>query len=113
MESRKPRKRNSVRLPPRLKPLFWDHRFARLTWEADLDLVVGRILAAGDWDAVRWLRRSLGDPAMRSWLRRRRGAGLSSRQVRFWELVLGLSHREVNAWLSDPGRQVWEGRRHA
>jgi hypothetical protein len=113
MKKREPRGRMSGPLPHRLKPLFWDHQFARLTWEADADLIISRILAAGDWDAVRWLRRSLGDEALRTWLEPRRGAGLSSRQLRFWELVLKLSHREVNDWLTDQGRQVWEGRRHA
>jgi len=102
---------NSARIPKRLKPFFWDHHFARLNWEADSDLIINRILAAGDWDAVCWLRRSVGDEALRAWLKRRRGAGLSGRQLRFWELVLDLPHRDVNAWLADPGRQVWEGRR--
>jgi hypothetical protein len=107
----KRRRRTFGRLPQRLRPLFWDHRFARLTWEADADLIAGRILAVGDWTAVRWLRRSLGDDALRTWLERRCGAGLSPRQLRFWELVLDLPHREVNAWLADPGRQTWAGRR--
>jgi hypothetical protein len=113
MKKREPRGRTPEHLPHRLKPLFWDHRFARLTWETDSDLITSRVLAAGDWDSVRWLRRTMGDEALRAWLERRRGAGLSSRQLRFWELVLKLSHREVNAWLADPRRQVWEGRRHA
>jgi hypothetical protein len=104
--------RSGGQLPARLKPLFWDHRFERLTWQADSDLITSRILATGDWTAVRWLRWSLGDNALRDWLKRRRGAGLSSRQLRFWELVLGLPHPDVNAWLADPARQVWEGRRH-
>ena len=40
-----------VRLSRRLRSLFWDHDFAELTWEADSDLIIGRILAAGDWEA--------------------------------------------------------------
>jgi hypothetical protein len=103
----------SVRLPRRLRPLFWDHDFARLTWEADADLIVGRILAAGDWEAVLWLLGVLPKPDLRVWLEGRRGAGLSARQLRFWELILGLPHRRVNTWLADPARGVWEGRRHA
>jgi hypothetical protein len=90
-----------VRLSRRLRPLFWDHDFARLTWDADADLIIGRILAAGDWQAVRWLRGLLPDPALRDWLERRRGAGLSARQLRFWELVLELPRRQVNRWLTD------------
>jgi hypothetical protein len=83
-----------------------------LTWEADSDLIIGRVLAAGDWEAVLWLRGLVPKPALRDWLECRRGAGLSARQLRFWELVLGLPRRQVNTWLTDPGRQVWEGRRH-
>ena len=100
-------------LPRRLRPLFWDHDFARLTWEADAGLVIGRILAAGDWEAVRWLLRRLPKPALRDWLERRPRPGLSARQLRFWEIVLGLPCRQVDTWLADPARQVWEGRRRA
>jgi hypothetical protein len=110
---KRPRSAGAVRLSKRLRPLFWDHDFGQLTWEADSELIIGRILAAGDWEAIQWLRRLLSGPVLRDWLVRRRGAGLNSRQLRFWELVLGLPHRLVNTWLRDPGRQVWEGRRHA
>jgi hypothetical protein len=100
-------------LPPSLRTLFWDHDFARLTWESDRDLIVGRVLASGDWDAVQWLRRQLGTPALRDWLTRRRGAGLSPRQLRFWQVILGLPRDVVDAWLADLGRQPWQRRRHA
>lgn len=102
-----------VRLARHLRPLFWDHDFARLTWKTDADLIIGRILAAGDWQAVRWLLRSLPRPALRDWLEHRRGAGLDARRLRFWEIILGLPHRQVDSWLADPARRVWEGRRHA
>jgi hypothetical protein len=98
------------KLPRRLRPLFWDHHFARLTWNTDCDLIVGRILSAGDWESVRWLLGMLSKPDLRAWLERRRGAALSARQLRFWEIVLSLPRRQVNAWLADPARQVWEGR---
>jgi hypothetical protein len=93
-----------------LRPLFWDYDFADLTWESDRDLIIGRILAAGNWDALRWLKRQLPDPELRIWLAHRRGAGLSNRQLRFWELILDLPHRQVNSWLAHPGRRIWEGR---
>ncbi|HWY87747.1 MAG TPA: hypothetical protein VNX28_13530 [Gemmataceae bacterium] len=111
MKRRRPA--SAVRLSKRIRPLFWDYDFGQLTWEADSDLIIGRILAAGDWEAIQWLRRLLPEPVLRDWLVRRHGAGLNSRQLRFWELVLELPRRLVNTWLSDPGRQVWEGRRHA
>jgi hypothetical protein len=107
-----PRRRRAVpdRLPTRLRPFFWDHEFARLSWKADRDLIIGRILAAGDWESLRWLRRRLRDDALREWLAHRRGAGLSAQQLRYWELILDLPRRTVNAWLAEPGRQDWEER---
>ena len=65
------------RLPRTLRPFFWDYDFARLSWAADRDLIIGRILAVGNWDSLRWLRRRLPDPELRAWLVHRRGAGLS------------------------------------
>jgi hypothetical protein len=99
-----------VRLPKTLRRFFWDYDFARLSWAEDRDLIIARILAVGDWKSIRWLRRRLPDEELRQWLQRRRGAGLSSRHLRFWELILELPRREVNAWLAQPGRQAWEGR---
>ena len=97
-------------LPPMLHPLFWDYDFGVLTWDEDRDLVIARVLAAGDWDAVLWLRGYAGDGLLREWLLRRRGGGLSARRLRFWELILGLPHRQVNAWLDEEGRSIWESR---
>jgi hypothetical protein len=98
------------KLPRSMKPLFWEYDFARLTWDADRDLIVGRILSAGNWDSLRWLRRRLPDGELRIWLEHRHGAGLSNRQLRFWELLLALPHRQVNSWLAQPGRRIWEDR---
>ena len=35
-------------LPSRLRRLFWDADFKTLTWEKDLDYIVGRVLTYGD-----------------------------------------------------------------
>jgi hypothetical protein len=106
-------KPSGTKLPNELRPLFWDHDFGCLTWDDDQDLVIGRVLSAGDLPAVRWLRSRLGDAGLREWLLRRQGAGLSPRQLRFWELILGLPHRQVNDWLRAPSRTSWDHRRHA
>src|SRR5207244_2692711 len=90
-----------TRLPRRLRPLFWDYEFACLTWQDDADLVTARILASGDWQAICWLRRMMPAQALREWLRCRHGAGLSPRQLRYWELMLDIPWREVNEWLAD------------
>jgi len=100
----------SPRLPAMLRTLFWDYDFETLTWEKDRDLVIARVLTSGAWQAVTWLRSCLGDDALRAWIERRDGDGLSPRQLRFWELILGLAHRRVNAWLAAKERKVWDNR---
>src|SRR2546423_1700493 len=99
-----------ARLPAMLRPLFWECEFSKLTWEEDRDLVVARVLTAGSWEAIGWLRGQMGDAALREWMVRRRGRGLSPRQLRFWELILDLPHRQVNAWLGDESRRLWDDR---
>ena len=101
------------RLPELLRPLFWDYGFARLSWERDRDLIIGRILAVGSWDAVQWLRAHVSADELHDWLQRRRGAGLSRKQLRFWQLVLDLPTSQVDAWLADPTRTVWDQRGRA
>jgi hypothetical protein len=115
MAKKKPQPSRTVpgRLPRLLRPLFWEYDFARLTWKADADLIIGRVLTVGSWEAIQWLRRRLPNPALKDWIEFRCGAGLSARQLRFWELVLELPHRRVNSWLRDPTRKLWEGRHHA
>ena len=93
-----------------LRPLFWDSDFDRLTWQEHRDFVVRRVLSSGPWKAVCWLRARLGDAALRQWIERHRGRGLSSRQLRFWQLVLDLPSTLVDGWLESEGRRIWEGR---
>lgn len=99
-------------LPAEIRALFWDYDPRKLSWEKDRDLILARVLASGTWDDIQWLRRQAGDGGVKNWLLRRRGGGLSPQQLRFWELILSLPRHEVNAWLENPGRQVWD-RRHA
>lgn len=97
-------------LPESHRPLFWDVDFDTLTWEADRDFIVGRILASGSWELVLWLRRAAGDGLIRSWIESREGRGLTPQQLRFWELVLELPNVQVNRWLAGRSSGAWEQR---
>jgi hypothetical protein len=101
------------RLPSSFRDYFWDYRFSDLSWRSDQELITARLLSAGSWPALGWLRQRLGDGGLRAWICRRRGAGLSARQLRFWALVLDLPRRQVNRWLNAPGRTIWDRRGQA
>jgi len=97
-------------LPNLLRPFFWDYDFNDLTWEEDRDLIIKRILMSGDWNTINWLRSHIGDEFLKEWIRQQQGDGLSPRQLRFWELVLEIPRRQVNAWLSMERQKTWEKR---
>jgi hypothetical protein len=97
-------------LPTSLRRFFWDQDFDRLRWPEDFEAVARRLLAAGDGPALAWLRAEAGDARLRDLIRATRGRDLDPRQLRFWQIVLDLPDREVDAWLADPARRVWEER---
>ena len=51
---------NTPTLPAFLRPILWEYEFADMSWDADRDTIVFKILSSGDWNAVRWLRSELG-----------------------------------------------------
>lgn len=97
-------------LPAHLRPFFWDYTFSKLSLTKDRDLIIRRILTHGSWDAVRWLRRKIGDQELREWLIAHHGRGLTARQLRFWGLLYDLPTHQVNRWVKIVRNEVW-GRR--
>jgi hypothetical protein len=98
------------KLPKNLKPLFWDYDFKQLSWQQDKDLIISRILEKGDWQSILWLRHQLSDKELSTWIIAKEGRGLELRQLRFWELILGLPHRIVNTWIKDQKKNPWNQR---
>lgn len=97
-------------LPAILRPLFWDHDSSNLRWDRDRELILGRVLSQGGRAQVRLLRSRLGDEAIREWILRREGRGLSPSRIRFWELVLRLPPRRAEAWVRSARSSIWEDR---
>lgn len=97
-------------VPPQLEPLLWDHDPSTLSWEEDRDFLVGRVLREGSWDTVRWLREQVGDAGIRQWIESHEGRGLSPKQLRFWQLILGLSSDHVDPWVERARLSPWEQR---
>jgi hypothetical protein len=107
---RQRRRAERAGLPASLRRLFWDHDAAKLSWRRDRDLILARVLGQGGWREAQALRARLGDAAIREWLLRRRGRGLSPSRIRFWELILGIAHREADAWVRAARRSPWHDR---
>jgi hypothetical protein len=99
-------------LPIFLAPFFWDYDFRDLSWDSDRDLIIARILSAGDWSSITWVRGNAGSDQLREWIMSRKGRGLDRRQLRFWELILDLDHKIVDIWMKERDGNIWDERTH-
>lgn len=97
-------------LPSSVKKLFWDLEPRALRLDRDQEMIIGRILASGPWETVKWLRSVVGEDAIRQWIEKHDGRGLSPRQLRYWQLMLGIPKRAVDAWLRSDRRHIWDRR---
>lgn len=97
-------------LPDLLRKLFWDCQFDELRLTGDLPFIVGRVLSSGSWSQIGWLREKVGDDGLRQWICQRAGRPLNPRQLRFWELILDLPSQQVNEWLANGSRSLWDWR---
>ncbi|MFQ5707812.1 MAG: hypothetical protein ACE5HO_10210 [bacterium] len=92
-------KTKRIEISDALHSLFWDCDIRTLSWEKHQNYIVSRVLQEGTWEAIQWLRATLGDHELKQWLINQSGADLDARKLRFWELILDLEPERVNAWI--------------
>jgi hypothetical protein len=93
--------------------LFWDYPGKPLSLDRDREMVIRRILAEGGLLHVRFIRRRVGDEAIRDVLLRSQARGLSPQRIRFWQLLLDVPARLANAWVRSARAGTWARRRRA
>jgi hypothetical protein len=93
-------------LPERLRHLFPGYHFEEITLPDQLDLVMLHVLSQGGPEDLRWLVRRVGHTAIRRWILRKRGLGLTIRQMTPW-----VSERTARKWQrANPLARLWEER---
>ncbi len=90
-------------LPKALHRYFWDVDAKRLNIRKYRQFVIERILEFGDEKAIRWVRRTFGDDAIRQVVCRSRR--ISKRTANFWCLLLNIPKEKV-ACLSKRSRNL-------
>lgn len=76
-------------LPEHLRWLFWETDAAAVDAEAHRDYVLERVMARGDWSAMRWARATYSSEVLADFLRRK-GHRLPPRDLAYWALVAGI-----------------------
>ena len=81
-------------LPPWLERFFWEYQADRLDVDEHGDLIMARLMARGDWQAMTWLRDKKQKKKRRAFLLKRGWKLLTPRDLNYWALVSGISARE-------------------
>ncbi len=93
-----------------LKPIFWEYDFDELSLEKDKELILSKILRDGDFKAIKWLYKTMGEGAIKEWILKTRGRGLSTRQLGFWAIVLSIPPSLIRSWNRSLPREIWDNR---
>lgn len=91
----------------RLETIFWDVDIASLSWDENRDFIIRRVLTHGNLDMLRWLRCQIGDSGLADWLVLHQGSGLSPRQLRYWQVILGIHKNIVDPWVDRSKNSLW------
>ncbi len=90
--------------------MFWEYDVGDLDLSKDKELIIKKVLSHGGIEDLRWLRKVIGDEEIRTFLMNCRGRGIDRRRIRFYQVIFRLPAREVELWLKDPARKVWDER---
>lgn len=95
-------------LPPELSVFFWDVAPEKLNVQRDATFILERLLELGNDDAIRWIRTTYPEEAIKSVVKNSRR--LSRKTARFWQVFLGLEEEEVKCLARSyrrPENQLW------
>jgi hypothetical protein len=90
-----------ITLPKYLKGLFWEFDLSQISLNRHRDFIIERVLSAGGWRALQWLRKQFTDAELRDWFLTHKGRGLSPQQLCYWELMLGLDSKQTDKWVAE------------
>jgi hypothetical protein len=82
-------------IPQNLRSLFWDINLQSFDPASYPNYTIARILEYGDEMAVRWLRQTFTEEAIKQVISNERR--LSPRSANFWALTYGIPSHEVAA----------------
>ncbi|MFQ5648730.1 MAG: hypothetical protein ACE5IY_02200 [bacterium] len=83
-----------ARVPKEYHKFFWEVKAEMLDTEEYPEYIIERILEHGTLESVKWLRSTIGDERIRSFVKTRGDRSLSSMTFNFWQLILKLSPEE-------------------
>ncbi len=99
-------------LPQAVLDLMWEYDTAALTEATHLpDALIGRVMARGRWEDMRWLLDTAGRERLRIFLESRGARTLGPREIRFWSFITGVPEQQAAEWANTARRRegAWRG----
>ena len=93
-------------LPAFLHTLFWEFNVRDIDIVQHADTIMARIMGRGNWQAMRWLRRTYRTDQVVSYLERRGKKMLPPREVNYWAFVSGVPEDKRVAWVREARRRL-------
>ncbi len=91
----------------KLSHLFWEYEFKEIDSSKDEYLIMKKVLSYGGIEDLRTLLDIFGKEKIKGFLLRTKGKGIDKRRLRFYEVFFGLPKEEVDNWIKDPLRKLW------
>jgi len=92
----------------KLKHFFWEYDLKELDPIADEYLILKKVLMYGSVKDLKNFIGIFGKKKVKDFLLKTKGKGIDKRRLRFYEVIFDLPKREVDHWLKDPIRKIWE-----
>jgi len=99
-------------LPSGLYRFFWEYDRQSLDIRKHCELIMARIMARGDRQAMVWLRKVYSEEKIRNFLFKKGWKVLLPRELNYWALVSGVSERQRRELLqkAKDTDSVWSNR---
>ena len=91
----------------KLRHLFWEYDFKELDPFEDEHLIMRKVLSYGGIDDLKTLMDIFGKKRIKEFLLKTKGRGINKKRLRFYEVFFDLPKKEVDSWLKDPLRKLW------
>ena len=99
-------------IPSFLYSLFWEFKPEDIDIVEHSDTIMERIMERGDWNAMRWLKKTYTSEQIISYLKKRGKRVLPLRELNYWALISGVAPGEKKRWLQDAKSRdaIWRDR---
>jgi len=91
------KKMSKIKIPPRMRWLFWSYDIKSLDLERDKDYIITQVLNYGTWDEVKWLFKIYSESEIKKVVKNPSRGVWFEKVLNFWATIFNI-HFNKNVW---------------